>query len=156
MDYNINVARRRLPGAASGPDPTRRRGGLTSAEKEGGAISSKVFVGNLSFDTTRDELQTLFAEVGEIVQVVVPTDRSTGQQRGFAFVEFSSAEHAAQAIQKFEGFELGGRRLRVNEATSERPAGGRPMGGGGQDRPTFRPRPKGSRRNVRARKRSIW
>lgn len=90
------------------------------------------------------------------MQVVVPTDRSTGQQRGFAFVEFSSAEHAAQAIQKFEGFELGGRRLRVNEATSERPA--RPMGGGGggQDRPAFRPKPKGSRRNVRARKRSIW
>jgi len=132
-------------------------GGLTSAEKEGGAISSKVFVGNLSFDTTRDELQTLFAEVGEVVQVVVPTDRTTGQQRGFAFVEYSSAEHATEAIQKFEGFELGGRRLRVNEASSERPA--RPMGGGGgggQDRPAFRPRPKGSRRNVRARKRSIW
>ena len=71
-----------------------------------------------------------------------------------------SDEHAAQAIQKFEGFELGGRNLRVNEATGER--GGRPASGGfdrsfgRQDRPSFRPKPKGSRRNVRARKRSIW
>ena len=92
--------------------------------------------------------------------MVLPTDRLTGRPRGFAFVSFASDEQAAQAIQKFEGFELGGRNLRVNEATGER--GPRPAGGGfdrsfaRQDRPAFRPRPKGSRRNVRARKRSIW
>jgi RNA recognition motif-containing protein len=94
-----------------------------------------------------------------VVEVVVPTDRASGRPRGFAFVQFASDEHAAAAIQKFEGFELGGRNLRVNEATGER-GGPRPGGGFdrsfGQDRPTFRPRPKGSRRNVRARKRSIW
>jgi RNA recognition motif-containing protein len=127
---------------------------------EGGAIGSKVFVGNLNFETTRDELQSLFAQVGEVVEVVLPTDRMSGRPRGFAFIQFASDEHAAEAIQKFEGFELGGRNLRVNEATGER--GARPASGGSdrsfgrQDRPTFRPKPKGSRRNVRARKRSIW
>jgi cold-inducible RNA-binding protein len=115
----------------------------------------------LNFDTTRDELQSVFAEVGEVVEVVLPTDRTSGRPRGFAFVQFASDEAAAAAIQKFEGFELGGRNLRVNEATGERgPRPGGPGGGfdrfGAQDRPAFRPKPKGSRRNVRARKRSIW
>jgi RNA recognition motif-containing protein len=90
--------------------------------------------------------------------VVLPTDRASGRPRGFAFVQFASDEQAAAAIQKFEGVELGGRNLRVNEATGER--GPRSASGGlerfSQDRPGFRPRPKGSRRNVRARKRSIW
>ncbi|MGE0455675.1 MAG: RNA recognition motif domain-containing protein [Vicinamibacteria bacterium] len=130
--------------------------------QEGGAISSKVFVGNLSFDTTSEELQALFGEVGEVSQVVVPADRLSGRPRGFAFVEFATSEVATQAIEKFDGYELGGRKLRVNEATSERSEGGRPsfgsspFGGGGQDRPKFRPKPKGSRRNLRGRKRSIW
>jgi RNA recognition motif-containing protein len=102
--------------------------------------------------------------VGEIESVAVPTDRMSGRPRGFAFVEFKSDEHAAEAIRRFEGFELGGRRLRVNEATGERPGGGGFGGGafgarpfGRPDRPGPRPsRPKGSRRNARARKRSIW
>jgi len=94
-----------------------------------------------------------------VVEVVVPTDRMSGRPRGFAFVQFADDEQAAAAIQKFEGFELGGRNLRVNEATGERgfrPAGGGERSFGRQDRPGFRPKPKGSRRNVRARKRSIW
>jgi RNA recognition motif-containing protein len=129
-----------------------------------------VFVGNLSFDTTREELQALFAEAGEVAEVVVPTDRMSGRPRGFAFVQFASDEHAAAAITKFDGHELGGRKLRVNEATAERsprPMGGggfsRPFGGGGGGRGPGGPggpgggnRPKGSRRNIRARKRSIW
>jgi RNA recognition motif-containing protein len=83
----------------------------------------------------------------------------TGRPRGFAFVEFATAEQAAEVISRFDGVELGGRRLRVNEATGERR--GSSFGGGGRsfgaDRPGRRPsRPKGSRRNVRARKRSIW
>jgi RNA recognition motif-containing protein len=93
------------------------------------------------------------------VQVVLPTDRVSGRPRGFAFVEFATEEQAAEAIQKFDGYELAGRKLRVNEATDERRGGG-----GGRDRsfaspprPGRRPpRPKGSRRNARARKRSIW
>jgi len=132
---------------------------------------SKVFVGNLSFETTREEIEALFAPVGEIAEIVIPTDRDSGRPRGFAFVTFASADHAAQAIQQLDGRELGGRNLRVNEAT-ERPArsfggggsgGGfsRPFGGGGggggrPGAPGGHSRPKGSRRNVRARKRSIW
>lgn len=120
-----------------------------------------MFVGNLSFDTTREELQALFADAGEVTEVVVPTDRASGRPRGFAFVQFASDEQAAIAIQKFDGYELAGRNLRVNEATAERPQ--RPMGGGfarpfGGGRPggPGGGRPKGSRRNIRARKRSIW
>lgn len=120
-------------------------------------------MGNLSFDTTSEALHALFAEVGEVVSAVVPTDRLSGRPRGFAFVEFVNGEHAAEAISRFEGFELDGRKLRVNEATAE-PSGGRGLGGAGggrsfgrPDRPGPRPsRPKGSRRNARARKRSIW
>ena len=122
---------------------------------------SKVFVGNLSFDTTREELESLFAQAGEIAEVFVPTDRDSGRPRGFAFVTFASAESATKAIQTLDGVELGGRNLRVNEATerTDRPAFGGGGGGGGY-RPAGRPgppsRPKGSRRNVRSRKRSIW
>ena len=92
------------------------------------------------------------------MEVVLPTDRLSGRPRGFAFVEFATEEQAAAAIQKFDGFEMAGRRLRENEATDER----RGPGGGGHSfgsppRPGRRPpRPKGSRRNARARKRSIW
>jgi len=110
-----------------------------------------------------DELQELFAKDLEGVQVNLPTDRLTGRPRGFAFVEYTTPEEAAAAIQKYDGFELAGRRLRVNEATEERrgPGGG---GGYGGDRSFASPpkagkrpaRPKGSRRNARARKRSIW
>ncbi len=121
---------------------------------------NKVFVGNVSFDTTREQLEALFAPMGEITEIVVPTERDSGRPRGFAFVTYASAESAAQAVQKLDGVELGGRNLRVNEAV-ERTA--RPMGSGGFSRPFAgggRPaapsRPKGSRRNVRARKRSIW
>jgi len=93
------------------------------------------------------------------VAVSVPTDRMSGRPRGFAFVEFASEEGAKAVMEKFDGFELGGRKLRVNEA-SERPSGpsagfGRQFAGG--DRPGPRPsRPKGSRRGIRARKRSVW
>ncbi len=89
--------------------------------------------------------------------MAVPTDRLSGRPRGFAFVELSSAEQASAAIQKFDGYELGGRKLRVNEA-SERPARFPSFGQGGgfgADRPSRRSRPKGSRRNIRGRKRSL-
>jgi RNA recognition motif-containing protein len=98
------------------------------------------------------------------VSVTVPSDRDTGRPRGFAFVEMATAEQAAAAIAQFDGRELNGRNLRVNEA-AERPAraggfgggdsGGRGFGGGGFAPPAPRPRPKGSRRNLRARKRSL-
>src|SRR5512134_3460992 len=95
-------------------------------------MGSKVFVGNLDYNTRREEVQTLFSQVGEIRDVFLPTDRETGRPRGFAFVEFAADEDAAKAIEKFNGYELGGRALRVN-AAEDRPRGGggsRGFGGG--------------------------
>ena len=114
-------------------------------------MPSKVFVGNLDFNTTRDEVQSLFAQVGNVRDVFLPNDRETGRPRGFAFVEYENDGDAAKAIEKFNGFELGGRALRVN-AAEDRPrrsggGGGGYGGGGGKN--------KGSRRNVRAKKRSL-
>ncbi len=127
-------------------------------------MPSKVFVGNLDFNTTKTEVQTLFSQVGEIRDVFLPMDRESGRPRGFAFVEFTSDEDAAKAIEKFNGHELNGRALRVN-AAEERPRGG---GGGRGPRPSFGSggggygggrdgggKPKGSRRNIRGKKRSL-
>ena len=122
-----------------------------------------MFVGNLSFDTPQSELETLFSEVGPVIEVFLPTDRNTGRPRGFAFVELGNEEAATAAIAKFDGYELRGRHLRVNEAEARpprqprfAPSGGGPgygggHGGGGQKRS----RPKGSRRNARGKKRSL-
>ena len=99
-------------------------------------MGSKVFVGNLDYNTRREEVQNLFAQVGEIRDVFLPTDRETGRPRGFAFVEFVNDEDAAKAIEKFNGYQLAGRALRVN-AAEDRPrgagggGGGRGFGGGG-------------------------
>ena len=90
-------------------------------------MASKVFVGNLDFNTTRDEVEALFAQVGTVRDVFLPTDRESGRPRGFAFVEFESDEDAAKAIEKFNGHDLGGRALRVN-AAEDRP----PRAGGGE------------------------
>lgn len=115
-----------------------------------------MFVGNLSFDTTQSELETLFSEVGEVAGVFLPADRNTGRPRGFAFVEFTKEAAAAQAIEKFDGYEFKGRNIRVNAAEERRRSPvftdtgsfGMPRGPGGY-------KPKGSRRNIRARKRSL-
>ena len=93
--------------------------------------------------------------------MVLPVDRMTDRPRGFAFVEFSDASAVAEAIQRFDGTELGGRMLQVSEARERAPRP--PFGGGGEsgggwtdDRPPRKPaRPKGSRRGVRARKRGF-
>jgi RNA recognition motif-containing protein len=125
-------------------------------------MGSKVFVGNLEFKTTQGEVEELFSQAGSVREVFLPADRATGRPRGFAFVEYESEEDAARAIEKFDGYELGGRALRVNQA-EDRPGGrrgGPPFGGGppgggrGPDR-FGGGKPKGSRRNVRARKRSL-
>jgi cold-inducible RNA-binding protein len=91
------------------------------------AISNKVFVGNLSFDVTRDELVEAFSVAGRVVDAKVPTDRETGRPRGFAFVEFESDEAAQRCIEQLNGRDLKGRALRVNEAENRPP---RPPGGG--------------------------
>jgi RNA recognition motif-containing protein len=92
-----------------------------------------VFVGNLSFDVTRDELIEAFSAAGKVVDAKVPTDRETGRPRGFAFVEFEDDDAAAKSISLLNGKDLKGRPLRVNEAENRPP---RPPGAGG---PGYRP-----------------
>ena len=149
------------------------------------AISTKVFVGNLSFRTTEQQLAETLSAAGHVTHVHLGTDRETGRSRGFAFVEFASAAEADEAIKRFDGQEVDGRKLRVNTADdrprrTEGPRFGAPRG----DRPSAAPggapsRPdapwsgfggsnyagggdpgrgfksKGSRRGLRARKRSL-
>jgi RNA recognition motif-containing protein len=165
-------------------------------------MPSKVFVGNLDFNTTRNEVQDLFAQVGEVRDVFLPMDRESGRPRGFAFVEYANDADAAAAIERFNGYQLGGRALRVN-AAEDRPrtgggggggrgggggyggsgggggyggggygggggsygggggyggsggGGGFGGGGGGGDRYGAPAKPKGSRRNIRGKKRSL-
>lgn len=128
-------------------------------------MGSKIFVGGLDFSTTKEQLEALFGEIGPIKDAFLPQDRATGRPRGFAFVEYETSEQAEQAIERFNGYEFLGRTLRVN-AAEDRPGGSRgprpfspqPFGGGGGgNRPPFGGggKPKGSRRNLRARKRSL-
>ena len=173
-------------------------------------MSRTAFVGNLSFSTTEEELTQLFGSAGPVVKARIGMDRETGRSRGFAFVEFASDEACAAAIERLNGHDLGGRRLRVNDADDKpppraagpapggfrpsgfapRPEGGpgggdrsfpRPFvpqeppqsaffeprddfggGGGGAGGPggygdgRRKPNVKGSRRGLRARKRSLW
>jgi cold-inducible RNA-binding protein len=92
-------------------------------------MSTKLYVGNLAFQTTSEELQSLFAQAGTVESASVVEDRMTGQSRGFAFVEMSTPEEANAAIQQFNGKEVGGRALKVNEA---KPRENRTGGGGGR------------------------
>ncbi|PYS60795.1 MAG: RNA-binding protein [Acidobacteria bacterium] len=79
-------------------------------------MSMKLYVGNLAFETTSNDLQTLFAQAGTVESVNLIEDRETGRSRGFGFVEMQTKEEGAAAIQKFNGQEVGGRSLKVNEA----------------------------------------
>ena len=79
-------------------------------------MSTKLYVGNLSFETSKNELQTLFAQTGTVESVSLIEDRETGRSRGYGFVEMSTKEEGAAAIEKFNGQELGGRFLKVDEA----------------------------------------
>ncbi len=96
-------------------------------------MATKLYVGNLSFQTTQQDLEELFAQSGQVSSVSLMTDRDTGQSRGFAFVEMSSEEEAQAAIQALDGKELDGRALKVNEARAREDRGGRGgFGGGGR------------------------
>src|SRR5262245_35937300 len=141
-------------------------------EPEEATISSTIFIGNLSFETTEEELRGVLTDVDPGVRVRLGMDRVTGRPRGFAFAEFTDAARAADAIRRFDAFELRGRRLRVNDADDKPPPRApRPMsapppsmegfdfgsgggGFGGGDNPAFR-RSKGSRRGLRGKKRSL-
>lgn len=97
-------------------------------------MSEKLFVGNLSFNTTENDLQDAFAAHGTVIEANLMMDRATGRPRGFAFVTMSSAEEAQKAIAAMNGKEIDGRALTVNIA---RPREERPAGGGGGPRRGF-------------------
>ena len=92
-------------------------------------MTMKLYVGNLAFQTSSEELQTLFAQAGTVESVSLIEDRETGRSRGFGFVEMSTKEEGAAAIQQFNGKDLGGRALNVNEAKPRENRGG----GGGRN-----------------------
>ncbi|HEY6206988.1 MAG TPA: RNA-binding protein [Chthoniobacterales bacterium] len=91
-------------------------------------MGTKLYVGNLSFNTTENELQELFSQAGAVQEVMLMQDKFTGKSRGFAFVTMSSEQEAQNAITQFNGKTVEGRPLTVNEA---RPREARPPGGGG-------------------------
>jgi RNA recognition motif-containing protein len=91
-------------------------------------MSKKLYVGNLPYSTTEEDLRTLFEQAGEVADVAIITDRDTGRSKGFGFVEMATAEAGEEAIRRFNGFSMSNRSLTVNEA---RPREERSGGGGG-------------------------
>ncbi len=95
-------------------------------------MSMKLYVGNLSFDTSSQDLEQLFGEIGTVESTNIIEDRETGRSRGFAFVEMSSQEEGQNAISQLDGKEIDGRQLKVNEAKPrENSGGGGNRGGNG-------------------------
>ena len=93
-------------------------------------MTMKLYVGNLAFETSSNDLQTLFAQAGTVESVALIEDRETGRSRGFGFVEMSTKEEGAAAVAQFNGKDLGGRTLKVNEAKPREDRGGN---GGGRN-----------------------
>ena len=108
-------------------------------------MESKLYVGNLSYSTTEDDLRTLFFQAGTVASVTLIKDRDSGQSKGFAFVEMSTQAEAEKAITMFNGFNVGNRELKVSLARprEERSGGGGGFGGG--DRGGNRGGPGGNR-----------
>ena len=94
-------------------------------------MGKKLYVGNLSYDTTTASLEAYFATSGEVEDAVVLSDRETGRSRGFGFVTMATDELAAAAVQQFNGTNLDGRTIKVDEARERRPRENRGGGGGG-------------------------
>lgn len=98
-------------------------------------MSIKLYVGNLSFETTEEQLNTLFSEAGPVTSAKIITDRSTGQPRGFGFVEMENKSAGQRAISMLNGRTVDGRPLSVNEAKPQKKSG---FGGGGGRRGGYR------------------
>jgi RNA recognition motif-containing protein len=94
-------------------------------------MAMKLYVGNLSFQTSSEDLQQLFSQAGTVESASVVEDRDTGRSRGFGFVEMATKEEGEKAIEQFNGTDLAGRNLTVNEARPREDRGGRGGGGGG-------------------------
>jgi len=102
-------------------------------------MQKKLFVGGLPYSVQQDEVQTLFAQYGEVISATIVRDKFTNQSRGFGFVEMATEEQAAEAIKSLNGTQLGGRTIVVNESRpQEKKSFGDRGGGGDRDR---RPRP---------------
>ena len=114
-------------------------------------MATKLYVGNLSFRTTSEDLREAFATIGTVESATVIEDRDTGRSRGFGFVEMATPEEGAAAIEQFNGKEFGGRNLTVNEAKprADRGGGGYRGGGGGYRGGGGRDRDRGSDREPR-------
>jgi len=97
-------------------------------------LSKKIYIGNIPFTSTEEELRTVFERHGDVASVSVITDRETGRSRGFAFVEMDDSSAADNAIRALDGSELGGRSIRVNEAEDRKGGGG---GGGSRSRDRY-------------------
>ena len=106
-------------------------------------MNKKLYVGNLSYETTEDKLQKLFVEVGPVVSATIITDRASGRSKGFGFVEMETEQAAQKAIEKFNNYELNERNITVSEARppredrsfgGERRGGGKSYGGSGGGR----------------------
>ena len=95
-------------------------------------MAMKLYVGNLSFQTSSEDLQQLFSQAGTVESASVVEDRDTGRSRGFGFVEMATKEEGEKAIEQFNGTDLAGRNLTVNEARPREDRGGRGGGGGGR------------------------
>jgi RNA recognition motif-containing protein len=119
-------------------------------------MDTKLFVGNLNFDTTEEDLRTLFAQAGKVTSVSLIKDRATGRSKGFAFIEMGSQSEAEEAIKLFNGYSLANRQIKVDKAREkeERPSSGyggssRYQGGGQKDQYRDRKKRKGSSYNDR-------
>ena len=97
-------------------------------------MPSKLYVGNLAYSVTNDDLEALFSQVGKVASAAVVSDKFSGQSRGFGFVEMESSGDATKAISEFDGKDLKGRNLKVNEAKPREFGGGRDSRGGGGGR----------------------
>jgi RNA recognition motif-containing protein len=106
-------------------------------DRAGSMQMKKLYVGNLPFSTTEDDLRELFSAHGEVTSASIVMDRETGRSRGFGFVEMASDADATNAINAMNGQQLGGRALQVNEARPKTEGGGRGFGGGGGGRGGF-------------------
>jgi cold-inducible RNA-binding protein len=96
-------------------------------------MNSKLYVGNMSFNTSEDSLRSAFGQFGTLTDVYIANDRETGRPRGFAFVTFSTEAESKAAIEKMNGVDLDGRQLTVNEARPKTDMGGAGGGGGGRE-----------------------
>lgn len=92
-------------------------------------MATRLYVGNLSYSTSEEELRSLFEQAGTVTSIHLPVDRATGQPRGFGFVEMDNKDEADQAIRQFDGYTLGNRQIRVNEAREREDRGGGRGGG---------------------------